>query len=387
MEDTGGGFEAVPVREAEAKMTLTAFGVTDTGPCAAFLKRQGIEFTWRRIGIDALGAMAHGLFASLLIGTIMNTLGTQLGIPFLNRIGGFAVAGTGAAMAFSIGFALKAPPFVLYSLVAVGQAANALGGSGGPLAVYFITLIAVFFGKLVSKITPVDLIVAPSVTISVGITAAYLLAPPVGRIASSFGIAIMWATEMQPLVMGILISGIIGIVLTLPISSAAICAALGLVGLAGGAAVAGCCAHMVGFAVASWRENEIGGLLAQGLGTSMLQIPNLMKKPILWLPAVAASLVNGPVATVVFELKQNGPPIASGMGTSGMVGPIGVITGWFAPSEAAAAAGEAAIVPSLFDWSGLLMTAVVIPAVVAWLVSEWMRGKELIKDRDLWIEC
>jgi uncharacterized membrane protein len=355
--------------------------------CAVFLKRQGIEFTWRRIGIDALGAMAHGLFASLLIGTIMNTLGTQLGIPFLNQVGGFAVAGTGAAMALSIGFALKAPPFVLYSLVAVGQAANSLGGSGGPLAVYFITLIAVFSGKLISKITPIDLIAAPFVTISVGVSAAYLLAPPIGKIASSFGVAIMWATEMQPFVMGVLISGIVGVILTLPISSAAICAALGLVGLAGGAAVAGCCAHMVGFAAASWRENKIGGLLAQGLGTSMLQIPNLMKKPVLWLPAIAASLVNGPVATVIFKLKQNGPPISSGMGTSGMVGPIGVISGWLSPSEAAAAVGEAALIPSYFDWLGLLMTAVVIPAAVAWIVSEWMRKRGMIKDMDLKIEC
>ncbi|MDR0649555.1 MAG: PTS sugar transporter subunit IIC [Synergistaceae bacterium] len=366
---------------------MVSLNVADSGSIAVFLKRQGIELTWRRIGIDALGAMAHGLFASLLIGTIMNTLGTQLGIPFLNQIGGFATAGTGAAMALSIGFALKAPSFVLYSLVAVGQAANALGGSGGPLAVYFITLIAVFSGKLVSKVTPVDLIISPFVTIAVGISAAYLLAPPIGRVASSFGIAIMWATEMQPFIMGILVSGIVGIILTLPVSSAAICAALGLVGLAGGAAVAGCCAHMVGFAVASWRENKIGGLLAQGLGTSMLQIPNLMRKPVLWLPAVAASLVNGPVATVIFKLRQNGPPIASGMGTSGVVGPIGVVTGWFAPSEAAAALGETAMIPTYFDWMGLLATSVVIPAAVAWLVSEWMRRRCVIKDRDLWIEC
>jgi uncharacterized membrane protein len=359
----------------------------NTGSYAVFLKKQGIEFTWQRIGIDALGAMAHGLFASLLIGTIMNTLGSQLGIPFLNQIGGFAVASTGAAMALSIGFAMKSPPFVLYSLVAVGQAANSLGGSGGPLAVYFITLIAVFSGKLVSKTTPVDLIVAPFVTIAVGISSAYLLAPSIGKIASSFGIAIMWATKMQPLIMGILISAIVGIVLTLPISSAAVCAALGLVGLAGGAAVAGCCAHMVGFAVASWRENKIGGLMAQGLGTSMLQIPNLMKKPALWLPAIAASLVNGPAATVIFKLKQNGPPISSGMGTSGAVGPIGVISGWFAPSEAASALGETVMTPSYFDWLGLLMISVVIPAVVSWLVSEGMRKRGIIKDGDLRIEC
>ena len=366
---------------------MATFNFTDTRSYAVFLKKQGIELTWRSIGIDALGAMAHGLFASLLIGTIMNTLGTQLGIPFLNQIGGFAVAGTGAAMALSIGFALKSPPFVLYSLVAVGQAANSLGGAGGPLAVYFITLVAVFAGKLVSKITPIDLIVSPFVTIAAGISAAYLLAPSIGKIADSLGTAIMWATEMQPFIMGILVSGIVGVILTLPVSSAAICAALGLVGLAGGAAVAGCCAHMVGFAVASWRENKIGGLFAQGLGTSMLQVPNLMKKPVLWLPAIAASLVNGPAATVIFRLKQNGPPISSGMGTSGMVGPIGVISGWLAPSAKAVEVGEAVIVPSYFDWLGLLMISIVIPAVVSWIVSEWMRKRGIIKDRDLWIEC
>ena len=190
------------------------------------MKKQGIEISWERIGIGALGAMAHGLFASLLIGTIINTLGTRLGLPFLNEIGDFATRNVGAAMAVSIGYALKAPPFVLYSLIAVGQAANALGGVGGPLAVFVIALIAAFAGMLVSKMTPIDLIVTPFVTIVTGVAAAWLLAPPIGYIASVFGYAIMWATEMQPFLMGILISGIVGIVLTLPISSAALCAAL-----------------------------------------------------------------------------------------------------------------------------------------------------------------
>jgi uncharacterized membrane protein len=354
---------------------------------SGFLKKQGIEITWNRIGIKALGAMAQGLFASLLIGTIINTLGNVLGLAFLNRIGGFAMGVAGAAMAVSIGYSLQAPPFVLYSLVAVGQAANSLGGAGGPLAVFFIALIAVFFGKLVSKITPIDLIVTPFVTIFTGVVAAFFLAPPIGKIASAFGVAIMWATNMQPFFMGILVSAIVGIVLTLPISSAALCAALGLVGLAGGAATAGCCAHMVGFAVASYRENKIGGLMAQGLGTSMLQVPNLMKKPILWVPAVVASIVNGPIATVIFKLKQNGPPISSGMGTSGMVGPIGVITGWLTPSEKAIEMGEAVISPGAFDWLGLFLVAIVIPAVVSLIVSEIMRKKGAIKEGDLWIEC
>jgi uncharacterized membrane protein len=355
---------------------------------SAFLKKQEIDLSWNRLGIKGMGAMAQGLFASLLIGTIFNTIGTQTGIEFLNKVGGFATGVTGAAMAVSIGFALGAPPFVLYSLVAVGQAANSLGGAGGPLAVYFITLIAALAGKLVSKITPVDLIVTPLVTIAAGVGAAFLLAPPIGKAASSIGIAIMWATDMQPFIMGIVVSVIMGIVLTLPISSAAICAALGLTGLAGGAAFAGCCAHMVGYAVASFRENKVGGLLAQGLGTSMLQIPNLVKKPVLWLPAVIASAVNGPVATCLFRLEQNGPAIASGMGTCGLVGPIGVVTGWFAPakSEAVLAAGQT-VGDSAFDWIGLVVTAFVIPAVVTLIASEVMRKKGMIQYGDLKIDC
>jgi uncharacterized membrane protein len=353
---------------------------------SGFMKKQGIDLSWNRLGIKGMGAMAHGLFASLLIGTIFNTIGTQTGIEFLNKIGGFATGVTGAAMAISIGFALEAPPFVLYSLVAVGQAANSLGGAGGPLAVYFITVIAVVAGKLVSKMTPVDLIVTPLVTIATGVAASFLLAPPIGKVASSIGVAIMWATDMQPFIMGILVSVIMGIVLTLPISSAAICAALGLTGLAGGAALAGCCAHMVGYAVASFRENRVGGLLAQGLGTSMLQISNLVRKPVLWLPAVISSAVNGPVATCLFRLEQNGPAIASGMGTCGLVGPIGVVTGWLSPGEAALSAGRTAG-GSAFDWFGLVIVAFIIPAIVTLIASEVMRKRGAIQFGDLKIDC
>ncbi|NLC39584.1 MAG: PTS sugar transporter subunit IIC [Clostridiaceae bacterium] len=352
----------------------------------AYFKKQDIQPSFQRIGIKALGGMAHGLFASLLIGTIINTLGSLLGIPFLNEIGGFATGATGAAMAVAIAYNLNAPHFILYSVVAVGMAANSLGGAGGPLAVFFITLIAVFVGKLVSKRTPIDLIVTPLVTIIVGVAAAYVLAPPIGKAAASIGYAVMWATEQQPFIMGLLVSGIMGITLTLPISSAAVAASFGLVGLAGGAAHAGCAAHMVGFAVASYRENKVGGLAAQGLGTSMLQIPNLLPKPTLWIPAVAASLVNGPVATLVFKLKQNGAPISSGMGTSGLVGPIGIVTGWYTPSENALAMGEAAILPTAFDWIGLVVISLVIPALVALIVSELMRKKGLITLGDYKIE-
>ena len=252
-----------------------------------FLKRKDIEISLRRYGIDALGAMAQGLFCSLLIGTILNTLGQQFHIGFLNAIiftlgkgdaavgytiGGCASLMVGPAMAVAIGYALHAPAMVLFSLVPVGYATNAMGGAGGPLAVLVTAIIAAEFGKAVSKETKVDILVTPIVTILVGIGLAMLVAAPIGKAANWVGTLIMWATEQQPFVMGILVSVIVGIALTLPISSAAICAALSLTGLAGGAAVAGCCANMVGFAVLSFRENGWGGLVSQGLGTSMLQI-------------------------------------------------------------------------------------------------------------------
>ena len=257
---------------------------------AKYCKEQNIEFSTKRIFIDGLGGMAHGLFASLLIGCIINTIGMY--VPLLKDIvvnpwGSEALAGAnlliasktaayavqGAAMAAAIAYSMKAPPFVMYSTLAVGFAANALGAQGGPLAVFFVVVIAVFFGKLVSKRTPINIIVTPFVTIVVGVLFAFLIAPPIGKGAVLLGDLVMKATALQPFWMGILVSALMGIILTLPISSAAICAGLGLVGLAGGACVAGCSAHMVGFAVASYRENGVQGLLSQGLGTSMLQVP------------------------------------------------------------------------------------------------------------------
>lgn len=351
----------------------------------AYFKAQNIEFSAKRIFIDGLGGMAYGLFASLLIGTIISTVGTYLfdlrftlwgnEYSLFADANGFAKVVQGAAMAAAIGYAMKAPAFVLYSLLAVGYAANALGGSGGPLSVFFVSIVSIFFGKLVSKRTSVDLIVTPAVTILTGVLAAMLIAPPIGEIGTVIGNFIMWATEMRPFVMGLLVSAVMGAVLTLPISSAAICAAFGLTGLAGGACVAGCCAHMVGFAVASWRENRFQGLAAQGLGTSMLQVPNLMRKPVLWLPAVAASLVGGPLATCVFHLEQNGFAIASGMGTCGLVGPIGVIVGWVNGDGATA-----------WDIVGLILVAIVVPALVSWAVSELMRRRGLIKPGDYKLE-
>ena len=281
---------------------------------AAFLRRKDVILSAHRYGIDAMGAMAQGLFASLLIGTIIKTLGQQTGVAFLVSAGEYAAAVAGPAMAASIGWALHCPPLVLFSLIAVGGAANSLGGAGGPLAVYFVAIVAAECGKLVSKETRIDILVTPAVTVLVGVGLSVLCAPAIGGAASAVGSLIMWATELQPLLMGIVVSVLVGIALTLPISSAAICAALGLTGLAGGAAVAGCCAQMVGFAVMSYKENGVGGLVSQGLGTSMLQMPNILKNPRVWIPPTLASAVTGPIATCLFRLEMNGPAVSSGMG-------------------------------------------------------------------------
>jgi uncharacterized membrane protein len=344
----------------------------------AFLNKQGIVFSAKRYFVDALGAMAQGLFASLLIGTIVSTLGQQLNIQLLVTIGAAASAVMGPAMAIAIGYSLKAPTYVLLSLAAVGYAACENGGAGGPLAVYFIAVIACECGKLVSKLTPIDLIVTPLVTILVGCLLSIYTAPYIGMAASSVGQAIMWATELNPFLMGMLVSLIVGVALTLPISSAAICAALGLTGLAGGAALAGCCANMVGFAVASFRENKWGGLLAQGIGTSMLQMGNIVRNPRIWIPAIVASLVNGPIATCIFRLQMNGSPVASGMGTCGFVGQIGVYTGWVNDIVA----GKRGPITAM-DWIGLIVVSFIVPAVVAWLVSLLLRKINWIKPGDM----
>ena len=344
----------------------------------AFLKRKNIEISAKRYFIDALGAMAQGLFASLLIGTIISTLGTQLGIEVLVTVGNYAKAAVGPAMAVAIGFALQASPLVLFSLAAVGAAANELGGAGGPLAVLVVTVFAAEFGKAVSKETKIDIIVTPFVTIFEGAGLSMWWAPAIGAAASAVGNAIMWATELQPFFMGIIVSAIVGIALTLPISSAAICAALGLTGLAGGAALAGCCAQMVGFAVLSFRENKWGGLFAQGIGTSMLQMGNIVKNPRIWVPVILTSAITGPVATCLFHLEMNGAAVSSGMGTCGLVGQIGVYTGWVADI----AAGTKQAITAM-DWIGLLLVCFVLPGVLSWLFGLFFRKIGWIKENDL----
>ena len=354
----------------------------------AFLKQKNIVFSARRYGIDAMGAMAQGLFCSLLIGTIVKTLGQQVNLQFLVDVGGFAAAMSGPAMAVAIGYALQAPPLVLFSLATVGYAANKLGsvtlsgaaGAGGPLAVLLIAIVAAECGKAVSKETKVDILVTPLVTILTGVALSALIAPAIGTAASSVGTFVEWATVLQPFWMGILVSVVVGMALTLPISSAAICAALGLTGLAGGAAVAGCCAQMVGFAVMSFRENRWGGLVSQGLGTSMLQMGNIVKNPKIWIPPILTSAITGPLATCLFHFQMNDPSggVASGMGTCGMVGPIGVYAGWV--NDVTMGVKEAI---TGMDYLAMALICLVLPAVLTWLFGLLFRKLGWIREQDL----
>ena len=329
----------------------------------AFLERKDIRISAKTYLIDALGAMAFGLFASLLIGTIFGTLGEKTQIALFNTIAEYCKSATGAALGISIAHALKAPQLVLFSAATVGIAGNALGG---PVGALISTIIGTELGKLISKETRVDILVTPGVTIISGVLAAQFVGPGISAFMTAFGDLVKTSTELQPFFMGILVSALIGIALTLPISSAAICIMLNLDGLAGGAATAGCCAQMIGFAILSFRENGTGGLLAQGLGTSMLQMGNIVKNPCIWLPPTLASMVTGPLATCLFRLENISA--GSGMGTCGLVGPIGIYT----------AMGGGA-----WMWLGILLICFVLPAVLTWLFGQFFRRIGWIGDGDL----
>lgn len=328
-----------------------------------FLKRKNVNITIKTYLIDAMGAMAFGLFASLLIGTIFGTLGDKTHITLFNTIAEYCKAATGAALGVSIAYALKAPQLVLFAAATVGIAGNALGG---PVGALLSTIIATELGKIVSKETRVDILVTPGVTIISGVLIAQFVGPGVSAFMTAFGNLVKTTTEMQPFFMGILVSALIGIALTLPISSAAICIMLSLDGLAGGAATAGCCAQMIGFAVLSFRENGVGGLLAQGLGTSMLQMGNIVKNPKIWIAPTLASMVTGPVATCVFQMQNI--PAGAGMGTCGFVGPIGVYT---------AMGGGAQM------WLGILLVCFLLPAVLSLVFGEVLRKIKWIQLGDL----
>lgn len=359
---------------------------TQTG-FRAFLKRKNIQISAKRYGIDAMGAMALGLFASLLIGTIFSSIGLIPGLSIFTEIGGYAKAITGCAMAVAIAYSLKAPPLVIYSCAAVGMAANAIGKAGGPIAVLIIAIIATEVGKAVSKETKIDILATPFVTVFTGVGLSIIIAPYIDMFMQMISRLIGSATTYQPFVMGIIVSVSIGMILTLPISSAAVCASLLLSGintgneglaLAGGAAVAGCCAQMVGFAVISFRENKWGGLVSQGLGTSMLQMPNIIKNPWIWIPPTVASAITGPLATCVFQLRMYSEPINSGMGTCGLLGPLGIIMGWFG--------GQYPHSVRAFDWAGLILICFILPALISIVVSQLMRKKGFIKENDMLLQ-
>lgn len=345
-----------------------------------------VKKLFKRYFIDAMGAMAQGLFASLLIGTIFTALGMIPKLGLLADIGKYAQAMAGPAMAAAIAYSLKAHPLVVFSSAAVGYAANSLGGAGGPLAVFFIAIIAAEVGMLVSKKTKVDIIVTPFVTILVGGLLSIYVAPLIGNLVGQISKFIGWAALQAPFVSAVIISVVIGVVLTLPISSAAICAGLTLTGsaaaqggseglaIAGAAAVAGCCAQMVGFAVISFRENKWGGLLSQGLGTSMLQMPNIVRHPQIWIAPTLASAVTGPFAVCVFGLRMYGEAINSGMGTCGLLGPIGMILGWFYPEN-----GYTADV-TVLNWVGLILVCFVLPALLSFAINEVLRRFGWVKD-------
>ncbi|MBQ7654749.1 MAG: PTS sugar transporter subunit IIC [Clostridia bacterium] len=345
-----------------------------------FLKSRDIDLSWKNYFVNAMGAMAQGLFASLLIGTIIGTLGDKFSIAFLSEIADYAKSGfvCGAAIGIAVASALKAKGLVLFSCVSVGAMGYMMGAqinpelsyTAGPAGAFFAVMIACEIGKLVYKRTKVDILVTPIVTIFAGFGVSKLLCPLIAYLMYYLGSFVNTATELHPFVMGIIVSAVVGVILTLPISSAAICAMIGISGLAGGAATVGCCCQMVGFAVMSFRANKWGGLVAQGLGTSMLQMGNIVKKPLIWLPTILSSAVLGPVSTLVFKCENTG--IAAGMGTCGMVGPLGMITS----SENHDAR----------FWIALVLMCIVLPAIVTLLFSEAMRKFGWIKDDDLALE-
>ena len=343
-----------------------------------FFEKKGFRPSFKLYFIDAMGAMAQGLFATLLLGTILKTVASWIpSLAFLADIAAFAQNGyvVGAAIGVAVAFSLGAKGLCLYSSALVGAIGYSLGSiittsagaeisyTAGPAGAYVAVIVAAEAGKLVYKSTKVDILVTPLTVTLVGYGIAKLVCPAIAYAMYWLGDFINTATEMQPLLMGIVVSVVVGMVLTLPISSAAICAMIGIAGLAGGAATAGCCAQMVGFAVMSFRENGIGGLVAQGLGTSMLQMGNIMRHPQIWIPPTLAAAVTGPVSTMIFKLRCDG--VSAGMGTCGLVGPLGIIS----------TMGSL----DLFGWVGLIAVCVVLPAVLTLAVSETMRKLGWIK--------
>ncbi|MCA1032387.1 PTS sugar transporter subunit IIC [Bacillus timonensis] len=329
----------------------------------SYLLKKDITLSTRVYFIDALSFMALGLFSSLIIGLICKTLGQYTNLQLLIELGTLAMSLMGPAIGVAVAFGLKAPPLVLFSAVISGAAGASLGGPAGS---FVAALLSTEFGKLVSKETKIDIILTPFTTILTGFLAASFIGPPINYVMKSFGEIIMWSTEQQPFIMGILVAVLMGLALTAPISSAAIALMLDLHGVAAGAATVGCCAQMIGFAVSSYRENGFGGLIAQGLGTSMLQVGNIIKNPLILIPPTIAGAILAPFATVLFPIVNNAA--GAGMGTSGFVGQIMTITS--------------------NGFSSSIIVQIILlhfigPALISLVLSEWMRKKNWIKFGDL----
>ena len=332
-----------------------------------FLQRKDIEISAKRYFIDAMGAMAYGLFATLLVGTILKTIGEEFGISFLKDVvWPVANQATGPAIALAIAYSLRAPQLVMFSSAVVGIAAYQLGG---PLGVFIATIFAVEIGKMIAGETRIDIVVTPIVTVLVGVILAQIIGPSVNQLMQWIGEIIMLSTDANPLIMGIVIAVVVGIVLTLPISSAALCLMLELDGLAAGAATIGCCAQMIGFATISFKDNGIKGLLAQGLGTSMLQMPNIYKNWKIWIPPTLASAIIGPIAIIYFGMTNTA--LESGMGSCGLVGQIGTYNAM--KSE----------FTSTYILSSIIGLQIVAPAILSYIFYVVMKKKDWIKDGDL----
>ncbi|WLR50259.1 PTS sugar transporter subunit IIC [Bacillus tianshenii] len=331
-----------------------------------FLQRKGVTLSAKDYFVKALSFMALGLFSSLIIGLIIKTIGEQLHFPFFVDMGKFAMGMMGPAIGGAVAYGLNAPPLVIFASIITGGAGAELGGPAGS---YAAALLSSEFGKIVSKETKIDIIVTPFVTIAVGFIAAALIGPSIAKFMEAFGAWIMWATELRPFLMGIIVAVLMGWALTAPISSVAIALMLDLNGLAAGAATVGCAAQMIGFAVSSYRENGFGGFVAQGIGTSMLQVPNIVRNPIILIPPTVAGAILAPFATVWFDMVNNAS--GAGMGTSGVVGQIMTFT----------------VMGFSMDVLFKVLTLHIIgPALISLVLSELMRKAGLIKFGDMKID-
>lgn len=344
-----------------------------------------------RIFIEGLSGMAQGLFATLIVGTIVQQVGTLVGGQtgeMLYAIGKVAAALTSAGIGVGVAYRFKASGLVVLSAATAGMVGGFAGkllagtvlsdgamvfaGPGEPLGAFIAAYIGIEIGQLVAGKTKIDILLTPIVTVGAGSVAGLLAGPPISRFMTKIGEMINWGTEQQPFVMGIVVSVLMGMALTLPISSAALGVILNLNGLAAGAATIGCCCNMVGFAVASFRENRIGGLLAQGIGTSMLQIPNIVRNPLIWIPSILSSAILGPVGTMLLKMTNNAT--GSGMGTAGLVGQIMT---WQTMT---------ATEPSTIVLIKIFVIQIILPAIVTAAIAEFMRRKKWIKQGDMKLE-